>query len=178
MASDERVNYLVTVADVKYYTICLNGKVANIGATVVDEKSTTARIVITLDNALAKGDKIALTGFLNKNEEKSATAAIVFEDGTEVDSEDFPNIGLDNTLKPGTQTFEVPETAVGTKVIKLSRKSAGTNVFLTSITIGSATGMSKVVEVSEDGATYNLQGVKVGSDYKGIVVKDGKKFVK
>lgn len=179
MATDERVNYPVTVADVNYYTICLNGKVGNINDAAVDNsKNTSARIVITLNNALAKGDKISLTGFLNKNEEKSASAAIVFENGTEIDSEDFPNIGLDNSLKPGTQTFDVPDAAVGTKVIKLSRKSSGTNVFLTSITIDSATGVSKVVEVAEDGATYNLQGVKVGSDYKGVVVKNGKKFVK
>ena len=110
MATDERVNYPVTVAGVNYYTICLNGKVGNINDAAVDNsKNTSARIVITLNNALAKGDKISLTGFLNKNEEKSASAAIVFENGTEIDSEDFPNIGLDNSLKPGTQTFDVPD---------------------------------------------------------------------
>ena len=43
---------------------------------------------------------------------------------------------------------------------------------------GGATGIqsAKVVKVTADGAVYNLAGQKVGASYKGIVIKDGKKF--
>ncbi|MFR4080742.1 MAG: hypothetical protein ACLUNW_02735 [Prevotella sp.] len=30
----------------------------------------------------------------------------------------------------------------------------------------------------KDGNTYNLQGVKVGKNYRGVVIRDGKKFTK
>ena len=33
-------------------------------------------------------------------------------------------------------------------------------------------------KVQGDGATYNLSGQKVSDDYKGIVIKNGKKYVK
>ena len=34
---------------------------------------------------------------------------------------------------------------------------------------------SESVEESEDGSIYNLNGQRVGDDYKGIAIKDGKK---
>ncbi|MBQ8988276.1 MAG: hypothetical protein IJ067_01120, partial [Prevotella sp.] len=45
-------------------------------------------------------------------------------------------------------------------------------------TAGGATGIqsAKVITVTTDGAVYNLAGQKVGASYKGIVIKDGKKF--
>ena len=40
------------------------------------------------------------------------------------------------------------------------------------------TGIQKVAELKvNNGVMYNLAGQKVGDDYKGIVIKDGKKFV-
>ena len=36
---------------------------------------------------------------------------------------------------------------------------------------------AKVVTVNANGAIYNLAGQKVGASYKGIVIKDGKKFI-
>ena len=36
---------------------------------------------------------------------------------------------------------------------------------------------AKVITVAADGAIYNLAGQKVGASYKGIVIKDGKKFI-
>ena len=38
--------------------------------------------------------------------------------------------------------------------------------------------MMETTEIQKDGAEYNLAGQRVGKDYKGIVVKNGKKFFK
>lgn len=42
-----------------------------------------------------------------------------------------------------------------------------------------ATGISKVenLEVAKDGKIFNLAGQQVGKNYKGIVIKNGKKMV-
>ena len=48
---------------------------------------------------------------------------------------------------------------------------------LASITITSSTGITSVKAAAQDGAIYNVAGQKVGSDYKGLVIKNGKKFV-
>ncbi len=46
------------------------------------------------------------------------------------------------------------------------------------IELGSETGIhDAVVAGGKDGESYNLQGMKVGSGYKGIVIRDGRKYV-
>lgn len=61
--------------------------------------------------------------------------------------------------------------------------TAGADVALHGIWVktGTATGISSVeaegTAVSADAPTYNLSGQKVDSSYKGIVVKDGKKYI-
>jgi len=61
-------------------------------------------------------------------------------------------------------------------IFRATGKSTYFNTF--AITRGGATGISdvKVVRVA-DGAIYNLAGQKVGKDYKGIVIMNGKKFM-
>jgi hypothetical protein len=61
----------------------------------------------------------------------------------------------------------------------MSRSKADTNIFLTKlvITSGGSTGISTVKTVRvDDGAIYNLAGQKVDNSYKGVVIKNGKKF--
>lgn len=130
-----RVNY----KNAGYHTICLNGKLANIedeaGAKNADY------IKISLDNALNANDVISITGYLNKDEEKTANAAIRFvsDKGSTLaditEEENYPNIGLDASLTPGTHTIAVPDAAAGCKVIYLTRNAAGTNVFCTKVAI-------------------------------------------
>jgi hypothetical protein len=43
---------------------------------------------------------------------------------------------------------------------------------------GSTTAIEEVKNETEDGASYNLAGQKVGANYKGVVIKNGKKFMK
>ena len=65
------------------------------------------------------------------------------------------------------------------KSFKMSRNKAGTNIFLTKLTINrGTTGIKEIKNVQlQNNAVYNLAGQKVGNDYKGIVIVNGKKFM-
>ena len=65
----------------------------------------------------------------------------------------------------------------GAGTITIFANGGGVNLYLVEFTSGT-TGVKTTFFAGEDGATYDLQGVKVGADYKGVVVKNGKKFVK
>lgn len=177
--SKYRVNY----KNGDYYTISINGKKAN-----MDDAPGTANggyILVTLDNELKTDDAIELTGYINKNEAgKEASIYFLFEKGDGVDDEyiygDADNIDPTVGGKISTHTFKVPAASNGSKSFKMSRSKAGTNIFLTKlvITSGGSTGISTLKTVRVDnGAIYNLAGQKVENGYKGLVIKNGKKFV-
>ena len=118
-------------------TITISAKKANIA---------TDNITITLDEALKAGDVITVTGYKNKNAEgKIVSLYLWFNDNTNMfnDSETWVNIYKDDTNAdydsdgetPNTNTYTVPEGAAGTKVIKLARSKANTNLFVTKFTI-------------------------------------------
>ena len=118
-------------------TITISAKKANIA---------TDNITITLDNELKAGDVISVTGYKNKNAEgKIVSLYFWFNDNTNMfnDSETWVNIYKDETNPdydsdgetPNTNTYTVPEGAAGTKVIKLARSKANTNLFVTKFTI-------------------------------------------
>jgi hypothetical protein len=46
------------------------------------------------------------------------------------------------------------------------------------ITVGDATGIDSLNAADDDAPAYNLAGQKVGKNYKGIIVKNGKKVLK
>ena len=177
--SKYRVNY----KNGDYYTICINGKKAN-----MDDAPGTANggyILVTLDNELKTDDAIELTGYITKNEAgKEASIYFLFEKGDGVDDEyiygDAANIDPAVGGKISTHTFKVPAASNGSKSFKMSRNKAGTNVFLTKIVItsGGSTGINTVKTVRiADGAIYNLAGQKVDKSYKGVVIMNGKKMV-
>jgi len=177
--SKYRVNY----KNGDYYTICINGKKAN-----MDDAPGTANggyILVTLDNELKTDDAIELTGYITKNEAgKEASIYFLFEKGDGVDDEyiygDAANIDPAVGGKISTHTFKVPAASNGSKSFKMSRNKAGTNVFLTKIVItsGGSTGINTVKTVRiADGAIYNLAGQKVDKSYKGVVIMNGKKMI-
>ena len=177
--SKYRVNY----KNGDYYTICINGKKAN-----MDDAPGTANggyILVTLDNELKTDDAIELTGYITKNEAgKEASIYFLFEKGDGVDDEyiygDADNIDPAVGGKISTHTFKVPAASNGSKSFKMSRNKAGTNVFLTKIVItsGGSTGINTVKTVRvDDGAIYNLAGQKVDKSYKGVVIMNGKKMI-
>ncbi len=135
----ERLNY----PNADYHTICLNGKLGNIGDA---EASTNAgHMVLTLDEALQTGDVITITAYRNKNADgKNASIYFLFENGAEwKDTNSFVNICADDAdedydddgATPNTVTWTITDAEAGSKTIKLTRNSASTNLFITKMTI-------------------------------------------
>ena len=167
-ADAESVNY----ANSGYYTIRVSSKKASIDAD---------NITITLDEALKADDQIAITAYRNKDTDANGNLYILFENGTAIDEGNdvtWNNIHESIGQQPNTNIY-TPGDGAGSKTIKLARSKSGTNVFITKIEIvrgGTAHVQGvKTVTVSND-AIYNLRGQKVGADYKGIVIRGGKKF--
>jgi len=128
----ERLNYLNS----GYYTICLNGKKANLPDTVAS--ANAGKMVITLDKPLHAGDTIAYTAYLNKNTSKEASAYILFENGTAVEGEVFGDEANIDAAFNGVPTLKytiVPAEAAGSKTITLTRSKTGTNLFITKLQV-------------------------------------------
>ncbi len=139
MGADDRANY----SNAGYYSLCLNGKKANVADT--EPSSNACRIVIALDEALQEGDSIYVTAYRNKNADgKKASIYFLYENGTEVnDDKAFTNICADDAdadydddgAEPTTHGYLVPAEAAGSKTITLSRNLASTNVFITKFVV-------------------------------------------
>lgn len=182
---ENRVNYANTsAAGTTYYTLSLNGNKANINDEGY-EKNKTPRIVISLDNALEANDEIAVTAYSNKGDDtKISTPYFLFSNGTELfdDSKTYIDLGYDTNTEPSTQTYVVPEAAAGCTSFKLTRSMTGTNLFITKLVITRGGESSirdmEVTTVRKYGnAIYNLAGQKVDDSYKGIVIKNGRKYI-
>ncbi len=165
---DERLNY----KQADYYTMCLNGKKNNLNDTEPSKNAT--HIKITLDQALAVGDVINVTGFCNKNEQKDAS--IYFDYGT-IQVEDpylYPNIGLGEEIK--TFSYDVPAEAAGQSVIRLTRYQGGTNVFITKFEIvreksgdNPGTGINEAITAEKVSAQYfSVNGAALAAPVKGL----------
>ena len=173
----DRLNYLNS----GYYTICLNGKKANLN----DETASAnaGKMVITLDKAVAEGDTIAYTAYITKNESKKASAYILFENGTDAEGEVFGDeANIDATFNgvPTLKYTVVPAGAAGSKTITLTRSQTGTNLFITKLQIiekNVETGITTLKTAIENGAVYNLNGQKVNKAQKGLYIINGKKVV-
>lgn len=123
-----------------YYTICLNGKKGNMN----DETASAnaGYMLVTLDEPVQAGDVIRMSAFLNKNASKTASAWFVFENAATLAGEvygDEANIysGEDVTFNGAVTTKDVvvPAEAAGSKTIKITRNTAGTNLFITKLEV-------------------------------------------
>ena len=88
--------------------------------------------------------------------------------------ENFIN-GKTSESDPVEQTYTLTEAAE--KLYFGRSGNTGTCVTLLKITRGGATGINEMLNVKiNDDAVYNLAGQKVANDFKGIVIKNGKKM--
>lgn len=168
-ATLNRLNY----ANGDYFTICLNGKKGNMNDATDDGKGASMHMVLTLDKALADGDKFVVTAYYNKGEEKAVSMYMYFENGTEFTTENYTH-DIAVGAEPETKTFTVANTA-GCKVIKLSRGSAGTNLFITKFVINRGTTGLEAVKSNAAVEVRNILGQVVSQDAKGLVIVNGKK---
>ena len=165
----------VNAANKGYYTLKVSSKKANID---------TDNITITLDEALEANDQIEITAYRNKDTDANGTLYILFENGTVIDQGDemvWNNVHDAVGQQPNTLTYTAGE-AAGSKTIKLARSKASTNVYITKFLITrqgaieeSVNGVKAITITSN--VLYNLRGQKVDATYKGIVVKNGRKYM-
>ena len=176
--ASNRLNY----ANADYFTICLNGKYKNF--TDEDGSDNACYMQLTLDgNTFKTDDKIAVTGYYNKGEKKSVTIYFHFANGTEIEDNGpwYDIKGADGEgLAPSTNTYSVPAEADGQTVLQMTRKSTGTNLFITKLEVyrGTPSGINEVKIAAENNVVYNLAGQKVSDSYKGVVIINGKKVIK
>ena len=179
---ENRINYKNTAQGVDYYTLSLNGKKDNIDDEEY-QKNCSPRIIITLDDMFYGGEEIQVTAFTNKNDvTKLSTPYFKFENGTILfdDSKTYTDLGVVGNTEPATNTYEVPADAIGSKWFKMSRSKTSTNLFITKLVIlgNASTGISEVKQVKVyDNKVYNLAGQLVDDSYKGLVIKNGQKFI-
>ena len=103
--------------------------------------------------------------------------AVFFDNWDESNNVDNQKLEM-TSEKEGTKVFKFYNWSGVSKKVVLNVKKA----FLRSVTITSVTaaGIKNVqtIEVNANAPIYNLAGQRVGKDYKGVVVQNGKKFIK
>lgn len=82
-------------------------------------------------------------------------------------------------LEDGTTSYEIALTDDDIATLKAEGlRLSGFDVTFTKLAIKSTTGINaiKTAKPAQSNVIYNLAGQKVGADYKGVVIKNGKKF--
>lgn len=173
----------ITYATVKIHTNtqsvnCI--KVAKSFST--DKKVTDDYVELTAEGGFKAGDVVSITGVYNNASEKNAAIAIfsgkVGEEASLLfKTDNFINARLVND-DPTAQTYTLTQDAA---TLQLGR-NGNTGACITKLTVvrgGTPTGISNV-EASASAKSsilYNLAGQQVSESYKGIVVKNGKKYL-
>ena len=134
---------------------------------------------------VAEGDSVDVKVVCTKNSCKNLDAADA-EDGSAVtDRMCYVNVsgtnygGEDLKLNPDGNviTFGL----AGGKTYTFQKYSGTGNILISSIEITPAAtdpaGIKTVVNAQSDNATFNLAGQKVSADYKGVVIKNGRKMI-
>lgn len=111
---------------------------------------STFKVIITLDNELKAGDKIAITACRNKDVANKKSGLLAkFDKGGQLSTSqnglEFVNIDTSDAsaadqnrgTEPNTLIFDIPSDAAGSKVITMTRAETGTNLFITKIIITS-----------------------------------------
>lgn len=173
----------ITYATVKIHTNtqsvnCI--KVAKSFST--DKKVTDDYVELTAEGGFKAGDVVSITGVYNNASEKNAAIAIfsgkVGEEASILfKTDNFINARLVND-DPTAQTYTLTQDAA---TLQLGR-NGNTGACITKLTVvrgGTPTGISNVEASAsaKSSALYNLAGQQVSESYKGIVVKNGKKYL-
>ena len=137
-------------------------------------------VTLEVDGGFKKGDKIEIAGaFNNSSNDKKAAVDLFSLDGTTptvlFTTAQFIN-GKTVDADPISETYTL---AADAEKLYLGRNgNTATFVTLLKIVRETATGIQEIpVKVVYNDAIYNLAGQKVNETYKGIVIKNGKKYI-
>ena len=172
----------ITFATVKIHTNTESVSCIKVGKSFSTNNVVTDDFVeLTTKDGFKAGDMVSITGVYNNAAEKKAAIAIfsgkVGEEASVLfKTDNFINSRLVND-DPKAQTYTLTEDAA---TLQLGR-NGNTGACITKLTVtrGGTTAISNVeASASAKSATlYNLAGQKVSDSYKGIVVKNGKKYL-
>lgn len=168
-----------------------NGKKGSIDPQTKEEKGEGAvkldGIGLKKDNS-AKAFKMAITGVDNievygvtasSSDSRYVSVVATAADGTTVEKDEITAPG--NTAVVKVQLEKAKIYSVEITGVKEDDKSAGADVALHGIwfNVGVSDGISNIsIDSAKAGKTYNLAGQQVSDSYKGLVIKNGKKYVK
>ena len=107
-------------------------------------------------------------------------ALVISQNGTELynqvvkenETTDYETATIEGVTK---KVFPARTVAVSAGTVDITWTTNALNFY--AYKFESTTGIQTVKVVTADGAIYNLAGQKVSEDYKGVVIKDGKKVV-
>ncbi len=118
----------------------------------------------------ADGLAVAETGYAPWDEEKEALGSYKYSDAVTVSADEWTYIEWEFTLEEDTQV----------NLVIMCSKNGGGDVLIDDYNIGDPTGITSVnaATATENGAIYNLSGQKVTDSYRGIVIVNGKKYLK
>ena len=149
----------------------------------VIKAATTA--VLSVDGGFKKGDKIQIAGAFNNSSDSKQAGVQIFtgaagESATVLwTSELFIN-GRLVADDPAVQEYTLEADAATLNLGRSNGLSSATATWVTLLKVvrETATGIQEIpVKVINNGAIYNLAGQRVNESYKGIVIKNGKKFI-
>lgn len=141
-------------------------------------------VELTTEGGFKKGDVITIVGVFN-NADDSKKAAVAFFTGevgekgkTYYTTKQFinsRNTADDPAEEQITLTEDMPSVKFG--------RNGNTSACVVKVTVvrgGTSTGISNIIAAvaKKNGKTYNMAGQEVSSSAKGIVIKNGKKYVK
>ena len=148
----------------------------------VIKAATTA--VLSVDGGFKKGDKIQIAGAFNNSSDSKQAGVQIFtgaagEAATVLwTSELFIN-GRLVADDPAVQEYTLEADAATLNLGRSNGLSSATATWVTLLKVvrETATGIQEIpVKVINNGAIYNLAGQKVSKSFKGLIIKNGKKY--
>ena len=175
---------------ISFATVKIHLNKDNVNAIKVGKSYTTDKLVadnfveLTTEGGFKKGDVVTIAGaFNNADDTKKAkidifTGAVGEAPTVLFTTQQFINGRLVDD-EPVEETYTLAADAAS---LQLGR-NGNTGVCITKLTVvrggGDATGISNIEAASaKQGKTYNVAGQEVSASYKGLVIKNGKKYVK
>ena len=150
-----------------------------------DGKVNANYALLSVDGGFKTGDKIEVAGYFNNSDgtKQAAVSLFVGEEGESATVLWKSDLFINGRTVAEDPTVESYTLEADYATLKLGRAdgltgATRTNVTLIKVTRSTTTGIQEIpVKVIENGAIYNLAGQKVSESYKGIVIKNGKKYI-
>jgi len=141
-------------------------------------------VELTTEGGFKKGDVITVSGVFNNsdNTKKAAVAFFTGEVGEKAKTYHTTELFINSKLVADDPAEEQITLTEDMPSVKFGR-SGNTGACVVKVTVvrgGTGTGISSVnaAAAKKDGKTYNMAGQEVSSSAKGLIIKNGKKYVK